>query len=267
MLNKRGFTAERNRNLLSRLFINACADEGEPTSEPSSTGINSVSTSTSIPTNTINYEELIAHARKEEKDKLYPRMKKLEDDNKALTEKHNQTLIELGTARQRIAELEASGESEEVAKLKKDLADSQAEVGRLKASAPNEEAIRKEIEAEYEVKLYTQKKVSEGSDSILPIFAGDVQGKTKEEVDAAFEAAVNKTIETKKQLGLLDADGNPVDLKKSSTKKKSPEGTPSAPPVANPSTKGDEGFDFEYVQNLDPRSPEYAEFRKKMGLR
>ena len=28
-----------------------------------------------------------------------------------------------------------------------------------------------------------------------------------------------------------------------------------------------EEFDAEYVRNLDPRSKEYAEFRKKMGLK
>ena len=39
-------------------------------------------------------------------------------------------------------------------------------------------------------------------------------------------------------------------------------------PASNPATDGDgEEFDAEYIRNLDPRSKEYAEFRKKMGLR
>ena len=56
---------------------------------------------------TINYEDLIARARKEEKDKLYPKLEKLELDNKDLVAKHNQALISIGEKDTEISRLKA----------------------------------------------------------------------------------------------------------------------------------------------------------------
>lgn len=223
---------------------------------------------------TINFETLIANARKEEKDKLYPRIKKLEDENKVLIQNNNDTLMKLASAQQELETLRANnGESQAVKDLKEQLATAQGEIETLKASTPSEEEIRAKIEAEYEVKFYRQTKLSEGSDKILSVFADEVKGTTKEEIDASFNAAVEKTVQTKKQLGLLDDNGNPIDDKKKKTnpQKKDDKGSkvenPTTPPIVNPSEEEDEGFDMDYVRNLDPRSAEYAEFRKKMGLK
>ena len=99
-----------------------------------------------------------------------------------------------------------------------------------------------------------------------------MKGGTREEVDASIKAAVEKSTKVKKDLGLIDEDGNPVEPKGKKKSGKEPEEEPGKkkktnPPVASPAKIEDEGFDPDYIRNLDPRSPEYAEFRKKMGLR
>lgn len=264
MFIKSGFIAKQStdlckqRGLYRGFLLRAFADEGD---EGNGTDVKEGNEGAP----TINFETLIANARKEEKEKLYPRIKKLEDENKALVQTNNDNLMKLATAQKELDELKANnGESQKVKDLETQLANAQAEITTLKESTPKEDEIRARIEAEYEVKMYRSTKLSEGSDKILAVFADEVKGNTKEEIDASFEKAVEKTVQTKKQLGLVDDEGNPVDTKKSSKKEDKKTTTP---PVANPSAEEDDKFDLDYVQNLDPRSKEYAEFRKKMGLR
>lgn len=206
--------------------------------------------------NTINFETLIANARKEEKDKLYPRIKKLEEENKTLVQTNNETLLKLAAAMKEIDELKAKLNSGEENPKIKDLEEKiktlETENAALKENTPKEEEIRKKIEEEYEVKLYRTEKLNEVKDEILSIFVDDVQGKTKEEIDSAIAKAKEKTAEVKKQLGIV------------SEKK---EEKPKKPPVANPNTTSPETLDIDYIRNLDPRSKEYLEFRKKMGLK
>ena len=265
MFTKSGFIAKQSTDLSKqrglRLFLKAFADEGgtPPINNEGNEG---------TPAPQINFETLIANARKEEKEKLYPRIKKLEDENKALVQTNNDNLMKLASTQKELDELKANnGESQKVKDLEAQLENAQAEIKTLKESTPKEEEIRARIEAEYEVKMYRTTKLSEGSDKILAVFADEVKGTTKEEIDASFEKAVEKTVQTKKQLGLIDEEGNPIEKKsekKSDEKKDTKNNTP---PVANPSAEEDEKFDMDYVQSLDPRSKEYAEFRKKMGLR
>ena len=266
MFIKRGFNAEQSTEssklkglIYKHLLMKVYADEGEGSGNGDDGGNNSPQ---------INFESLIANARKEEKDKLYPRIKKLEEENKTLVQSNNDSLIKLAEAQKELNELKSKGDSQEVQDLKAQLETAQTELKQFKESAPKEDEIRAKIEAEYEVKLYRQTKLSEGSDKILKVLESEVTGSTKEEIDASFEKAVEKTVEAKKQLGLLDKDGNPVDTKKKPPKKEEGEKKPpKAPPVANPNDEEDDEFDADYVRNLDPRSEEYKEFRKKMGLR
>lgn len=268
MFTKSGFIAKQStdlskqRGLYRGLLMKAFADEGDNggANDDGGNGANSPQ---------INFETLIANARKEEKDKLYPRIKKLEDENKALVQTNNDNLMKLATVQRELDDLKANnGESQKVKDLEAQLETAQAEIKTLKESTPKEDELRAKIEAEYEVKLYRQTKLSEGSEQILSVFVDEVTGATKEEIDASFNRAVEKTVQTKKQLGLLDEDGNPINqqTKKTTTQKKEDKKS-NTPPVANPSTEEDDKFDMDYVQNLDPRSKEYAEFRKKMGLR
>lgn len=264
MFIKSGFIAKQStdlskqRGLYRGLLLKAFADEGDNgAGDNGGNGDNSPQ---------INFETLIANARKEEKEKLYPRIKKLEDENKALIQTNNDNLMKLAGVQKELDEYKANnGESQKVKDLETQLATAQAEINTLKESTPNEEEIRARIEAEYEVKMYRTTKLSESPDKILAVFVDEVTGASKEEIDASFDKAVEKTVQIKKQLGLVDEDGNPIETSKKSSKKESKKET--TPPVANPSAEEDEKFDFDYVQSLDPRSEEYAKFRKQMGLR
>lgn len=265
MFTKSGFIAKQSndsvkqRGLYRGFLLRAFADEGD-------NGDNGNGDNGGTPQ--INFETLIANARKEEKEKLYPRIKKLEDENKALVQSNNDNLMKLAQAQRELDELKANnGESQKIKDLEAQLADAQTEIKTLKESTPKEDEIRAKIEAEYEVKLYRTTKLSENSDRILAVFADEVKGSTKEEIDASFDKAVEKTLQTKKQLGLVDDNGNPIETPKKSTSSKKEDKKSTTPPVANPNTSEDDKFDFDYVQNLDPRSKEYAEFRKKMGLK
>ena len=275
----RGIKAGRKFEILKRTlsFMTVHAEEqgADPTNAENNGGNQS--------TPQINYEQLIAQARKEEKEKLYPRIKKLEDDNAALVKTGNDNLIKIGDLTQTVntltKELESykKGEktSEEVEALKTKIATLTEENEKLKKETPNAEEIRKQIEAEYEVKLYLKEQTEANKDLILSSFMSDVQGKTKEEIDASIQSAKDKSLAIKKELGLVDEDGNPVE--KTSKKSKKSEGKKpqqsntegnSKPPVANPTDGADSisSFDPEYIRNLDPRSEEYKEFRKSLGL-
>lgn len=228
----------------------------------------------------VNFEQLIAAARKEEKEKLYPRIKKLEDENARLVQVGNDNLIKIGdltkaleTAQTELAKYK-SGEvkSEEVTKLQEQVNTLTAENERLKAETPDAEAIRAEIEKEYSVKAYVSEQRTAHKDDVIPSLLDLITGTTNEEVDAAVAKAVEQSTKIKQELGLLDADGNPINSTPSGNTKKpaAKKSTTQRPPVANPS--GDTGettlsFDAEAIRNMDVSSPEYAEFRKKLGLK
>ena len=103
--------------------------------------------------------------------------------------------------------------------------------------------------------------------SIISILIPEITGKTKEEIDSAIASAKEKTKTIKKDLG-IDVDEEDDDDKSKQKKTPAPAPKQKKAPVAVPASGEDgEEFDAEYIRNLDPRSPEYAEFRKKMGLR
>lgn len=261
----RGPIAETSRGckfhkILSRFAIQVYADEGEPPAGEDK-GTPPV----------VNYEQLIAQARKEEKDKLYPRLKKAEDENRELTTKLNTSLLKIAALQEELEKKNSAGDSEEVTNLKKQVTDLQAEIKTLKENAVDEESVRKKVAAEYEVKIYAQQQIEANKGSILSILHEEIKGNTKEEVDAAIQKAKEKTISIKKDLG-LPIDDDDSDKSDKSGKKKSSggksTGRAATPPVAVPSTETEEeDFDPNYIRNLDPRSEEYKEFRKKMGLR
>ena len=247
--------------LLKKFFITAHADEGTEGTPAQ-------------PAPQVNYEELIAKARKEEKDKLYGQIKKLETDLATKTASINEYLITIGTLK---AELESakkstdSGEAQKVIDLEEKIAQLSTELEAAKESTTSvseeeirakvEAEIREALEAEYTVKNYKTEKLAEFKEDILPTFVELVQGSTVEELDAAIELAKNKTLETKKLLGLVDEEGKEIAKSKTTTKKSSPKTT-------NPPTGSQEDalFDEDYVRKLDPKSKEYAEWRVRVGL-
>lgn len=262
MQNKCDFTAELNRGfmfksprILERLAIKAYADGEDPAPEDGGNPQTSPS---------VNIEQLMAQVRKEEKDKLYPRIKKAEDEVKTLTASVNKYLLENAALKDELEKAKSkSGDDAKIKELEAKIATLESENQTLKENAPNEEEIRKRIEAEYEVKMYAQEQITANKDSIISILIPEITGKTKEEIDSAIASAKEKTQTIKKDLGLIDDEGKEKSKKETTAPQKQKKA-----PASNPATDGDkEEFDAEYVRNLDPRSPEYAEFRKKMGLR
>jgi hypothetical protein len=205
-----------------------------------------------------NTAELIAQARKEEKDKIYPRLVKAEEESKRLSGELSKALVreaglktELDSARAKASEAEA---------LKEQIETLTEANKKLKEQAANEaalrEAARKEVEAEYEAKLYLTAQLAERKDEILPVFAEEVAGATNEEIDAAIAKAIEKTAKAKKDLGISGDE---------------PEGDAPAPKPAirktAPAAKNrTDRLDIEELRNMDVSSPEYAAVRKKLGL-
>lgn len=225
---------------------------------------------------TINYEDLIAKARKEEKEKQYKTIEKLKGQITTLTEQHNNDLLVKADLEKKLAEAEdkltkaGSGDTEEVKTLKSEVdtlkkakEDLEKKVADFEGQKPVsreevEAEVRKELEAEYEVKTYKAEKMAELKDQIL--VPELVMGTTKEEIDQSIEAALSRSEEIRKSLG-ISAD---------STKKNTSGGqkrTPKTP--ANPSISGvqNKGIDLDRLATLDVASPEYAELRKQLGLK
>jgi len=222
------------------------------------------------PTTTINYEDLIAKARKEEKDKQYKTIEKYKTQVSTFTEQHNSDLLRIADLEKRLENAEAkltgtgTGDSEEIKTLKaevdtlradkKSLADKVSEYESHKPVSREEvEAeVRAELEAEYIVKTYKAEKMVElKNDILVPEL---VMGTTKEEIDASIASALARSEEIKKSLGITEGG----------QKQKR---TPKSP--ANPTISGvqDKEYSIEYLAGLDVRSPEYAEVRKNLGLK
>ena len=247
-----------NTALNNNLFLTAFAEEN-PAEPPKNEG------------NTMNFEQLIAQARREEKEKLYPQIEKLKAQAEVLTKQVNEALLAKGAVEKELADLKESqkkGDSEEVTKLKAQVEALKSENEGLKKNTVSEEDLRKKLEEEYQVKLYAKDKLAENKDKILSVFAEKVVGNTKEEIDSAIEKAIESSNEIRKELGVEDKKKpEKKDNKDSEGKKESK--SQNNPPAPNPQGgEGEKGkFDLEYIQSLDPRSEEYAKWRKSVGLK
>lgn len=207
----------------------------------------------------INYENLIAQARKEEKDKMYVTINDLKSQLATMTNNNNSNLIVIGELKSQIAKLEEDlGKKVEDTQTVKDLL---AQIEVLKGEKETLKAtIRQEVESELEEKnkleTFKATKVEEFKKDIIPTYLDEVKGNSEEEILASIEEVKKKSLKVKQDLGLVDEKGNVINL----TKKKD------SPPPTNPDKKGKEELDLEYLAGLDVKSPEYAEYRKKMGL-
>lgn len=242
--NNQGFIEKIMTKFNVKGFVTAKAEEIQPTNneEVASTPQNNATT--------INYEDLIARARKEEKDKLYPKIQKLEADNVALVEKHNKALLELGNKDTKIADMEATieklrttaknSDSEEVKELKAEIKSLKAQIKEYEANQVDPETIRSEVVAEYEVKLYKEQKLREVGDNVIPEL---VFGSTKEEIDNSLKVAQERY---QAIVGKFS--------------------TPNVPPVnVNTSSMVTKDINAEDVSKMS--ALEWAEYRKKLGLR
>jgi DNA repair exonuclease SbcCD ATPase subunit len=209
--------------------------------------------------NRVDFEVLIQKARQEEKEKLYPKIKKLEEDIKKYQDSNNDKLLTIATLKEEKEKMQKEFDSNTDSKALKDEIEALKEENKkLKESTPKVEEIEKRIRDEYEIKMYTQKVIQDNKEKFFDVFSNEIQGATKEEVDASLEKVVAKSKTIKEQLGTTDTTP--------------PAGTPpdknTNPPSSNPSGRvAKNDFKIEDIRNLDPRSPEYKEFRKKLGLK
>lgn len=259
--------------LKSFLALNAFAD-GEGDGDGNSGAVEDPQTQTQTPP-TINYEDLIAKARKDEKDKQYKTIEKLKADLKTMTASNNGNLIRIGELETEVEALNKklvssnTGDSEAVKTLKEDLAKAQAdlataqkELATAREGAVDESALRTQIEneirAEFEVKNYRLELLAkkENQDILVPEL---IMGTTKEELDASLASARARSEEIRKQFG-----GTPQTTQQ-------PNNGAFAnrmPAVSSPSaSSASASVSLEDLAKLNPASPEYAEMRKKLGLR
>lgn len=257
-----GMSNEAIKKIIEAVSLRAFADEGD-NPEDTTGGEGSKAP-------TINYEDLIAKARKEEKEKQYKTIEKLKTQVNTLTEQHNSDLLKVADLEKQLQEATekltkaGSGDSEEVKTLKETIktltADKEAldkKVKEYESTKPVsreevEAEVRAELETEYEVKTYKATKMAELKDDIL--VPELVFGNTKEEIDASIQTALERSAEIKKNLGI-------------NVTKKPDKRTPKSP--ANPSVSGvqDTEVSLERLATMDVRSPEYAQLRKQLGLR
>lgn len=249
-------------NMAKRAFLfNAYADEGDE-------GQNQ---------QTPNIAQLVEQARKEEKSKLYPQIEKLKAQLEVIQKQSNEALLSKSALLKENEDLKkklSDGANEEVTKLKAQVEALTAENKKLKEESPKEEDIRKKIEAEYEVKLYAKDKLAENKGKILSVFAEKIGGKTKEEVDDSIKKAIESSDAIRKELGIEDdskeeskdkkkdkSSGNKKDNEKQDKKKELPATNPSS------SFNDSDNIDADKVAQMDVASKEYAELRKKLGLK
>lgn len=252
-----GMSNEAIKKVIDSLTLKAFADEG-------STGDNTGEGETTPPT--VNYEDLIAKARKEEKDKQYKAIEKLKGQVSTLTEQHNTDLLAKADLEKKLQEANdkltkaGSGDSEEVKTLKETIEGLKKDKEALNKKVKEYEAtpivnrdevvteVRAELEKEYEVKTYKATKMAELKDEIL--VPELVFGSTKEEIDASIKSALERSNEIRKNLGIQNTQRTP----------KSP---------ANPSVSKvqDNDVSLERLATMDVRSPEYAKLRQQLGLR
>lgn len=273
MCRKRGIMAESSMGenivklfgqVFSRFSLDAFAEElNDPENKEDNEDGGAKGTST-----TINYEDLIAKARQEEKKKQYKTIEKLKAEKETLIQQHNTDLLEKAELEKKLKEAETlvskagKNDPEAVTALRTEIANLttanktlEAKVTELESKKPVsreevEREVREELQAEYEVRAYKAEKLAELKDDIL--VPELVMGSTKEEIDATITSALERSKTIKESLGV------------SGDKKKR---TPKSP--TNPTVEGiqDKKYSLDYLASLDPASKEYLEVRKNLGLR
>ena len=220
----------------------------------------------------VNIEELIAMARKEEKDKLYPQIENLKSEKARITGSLNEALLKNAELTKQLETLKS--EKGNVAELNSAIKDLEAKVEVLTSekedlaeklkNAPKAEELEAKFKTQYEVKDYLRTALAEHKDDILKTFISDVKGDTKEEVDASIQKAIEKSNQVREDLGV-----NKKKKKDEGKQEESPKSEKRPKRLAPPENYGKlEEYDPEYIRNLDPNSEEYKEFRKQvLGLK
>lgn len=218
----------------------------------------------------VSYEQLIARARQEEKDKLYPQLKAEKDKVADLTTKNNDLLVQVGTLKNENDVLKAqvedlrnnkgANENAEIIKLKEELDKVKKEYKEFKAGVVDEATLRQQVEAEvkqqYEVEMYKVEKLNsdEFKGQIIPEL---VSGDTKEAIDeslAKSKARYEELIGVKQQPQQQQQQTPQV-------------GAVPTMPVGNPNTQSfiSSTISAEDIRTMTPE--QWAEYRTKLGLK
>lgn len=260
-----GMSSEFAKAMFGKMVLNARAEEN-PNPNPDSNNPNG---GNPTPAPTINYEDLISKARAEEKAKQYKEIERLKTQIQTLTEQHNKDLLVVAELNEKSKALETKlteagkGDTEQVKTLKSEIENLKTQVSTL--TAENEELkkntveesevearVRAQLEAEYTVKNHKVEILAQHKDDLL--VPELVMGDTVEALDASLEQALKRSEEIRAKIG--------------GTKEKKTT-TTTTRTAKSPSAGGDSigNYSAEYIASLDPRSEEYKEFRKKLGLR
>lgn len=218
----------------------------------------------------VSYEQLIARARQEEKDKLYPQLKAEKDKVAELTSKNNDLLVQVGTLKNENDVMKAqiedlknnkgANENAEITRLKEELNKVQKEYKEFKAGTVDEATLRQQVEAEvkqqYEVEMYKVEKLNsdEFKGQIIPEL---VSGDTKEAIDeslAKSKARYEELIGVNKNQQQQPQQGQQL-------------GAVPTMPVGNPNTQSfiSATISAEEIQRMTPA--QWAEYRTKLGLK
>lgn len=191
LLKRQGINVEK---LFAVIKAKAETSQGEAPNDDSTqaTGNETDNTTGNQENSTVNFEELISKARKEEKDKLYPQIQGYKKQVDDLTSLHNNTLLDMASKDKTIEELnkrieelsQTKATPEDVAQLTSQIQALQLENQQLKESQVNVEELTTKINSEWEVKLYREQKLREVGNTVIPEL---VNGATKEEIDQSLE--------------------------------------------------------------------------------
>lgn len=245
---KCGFNTKINKvtKVINTMFLVAKAEEVTEVAE-----VEEVKETKTAPV--VNYDDLIAKARQEEKAKLYNQMQNKDAKITDLTEKNNGLLLDLSSKDEEIKTLKneikglksnnTKSDNEKIKVLEEEKQNLLATIDQLKNNQTQVEELEAQIRNEYEVKLYRLEKLNTVGEEIIPEL---VVGTTKEEIDSSFEVAKAKY------------EGIKAKYIAQSTQQI---------PVANVDTSvlNTKSVNATDISKMSPK--EWAEYRSKLGLK
>lgn len=212
----------------------------------------------------INYEDLIAKARNDEKEKLYPQIEKLKSENEKLIQRVNELLLsnatqtetekltakEISELKAKVEELNAEGEKNVM--KDKTVQDLQLEIQKLQDQLTLSANEVTKVRTEYELKEYRSTKLKDVDESVHEL----VFGASKEDIDASAEKAKATYEKIASKFQTTPPPANQVQTSSFNR----------VPPV-NMSTVNDQ---FKQVSEADIANmsmADYAVWRKQQGLK
>lgn len=144
---------------------------------------------------TVAFEELIAKARQEEKDKLYPVIdswKKKHNDSLLVIGERDKTIKELTTAKADLEKQISESNGKGAEKHEKEVSALKATITGLELKIADYEAKLTDSESKYALELYKLKKIAEAGNALIPEL---VTGSNEAEIDASIEASKTRYME------------------------------------------------------------------------